>query len=304
MTLIRSKKIRYIAAMIAAAIFLPLCAAAQQNTPDAPAHKTELSLSATTLPELQAKVLHTITIPHNVEFRAGATLSPVSVNALADTIWTPLPFAPLIAISSVGSGWNTAMADGLRINEREGEHDKRLSGNNFAGAVYSAGAGAALQFDYAALFPGKWNHIVARSFHSLYYRGLTSASSGESWLYEADDGENRNGLNYYGNLFVGYKMPFMINLAGILIEGDRYLYNDPDGHKWGDDLIRWTLSSMIGAQFTGDLTGTLLVQFRSRRNFTSQTEDYDFYQDRVIDNENEQRLEFYRAAFALTYTIQ
>jgi len=276
---------------------------AQQSTTRSADQKNEVSLTASTRPELQAKYLRLITIPHNVELRAGASLTPVSINALCDTIWTPLPFAQLVASASAGTGWNTPAADGLRANRREGAHGSRLSGGNFNGAVCSAGPGGALQFDYAAIVPGKWNHIVARSYHTVYYRALTSASSGESWLYEADDGENRNGLNYYGNLFVGYKMPLMLNLAGFLIEADRYLYNEKQGEDWGDDLVRWTLSPMAGAQFTEELTGTVLVQFRSRRNFTGRTGDYGFYQERILDKDDPQHFEFFRAAAALTYSF-
>ena len=40
------------------------------------------------------------------------------------------------------------------------------------------------------------------------------------------------------------------------------------------------------------------------RNFTDETEDYDFYQDRVVDSGDERRLEFYRLVATLTYRLK
>jgi hypothetical protein len=176
--------------------------------------------------------------------------------------------------------------------------------------------GATIQFDLAAVFPGDWNHVVFLSYHEINCHGNTAAKNGEAWFFEADDGENRNGFNYYGNFVLGYQMPIMLNMAAFLTEMELYLYNSPAGLDrkiWGDDLIRWTFSGILNFALTDQLSMTLLAQFRTRRNFTnfdsskqdgSQADkDEMFYQKRILNTGDPMRLEFYRIAGVFTYRL-
>ncbi|MDR0623834.1 MAG: hypothetical protein LBG10_05325, partial [Treponema sp.] len=167
--------------------------------------------------------------------------------------------------------------------------------------------GGTLQFDLAALFPGDWNHVVFQSYHEINYRGYTGAAPGVSWVFENDEAENLNGFNYYGNILLGYQMPVFLNTVGILAEMDTYLYDTPGRDKWGDERTRWVFSGLFNFTLTKWFGAALLVQCRTRRNY----EDGDrknqaryFYRSRTLDRENPLRLEFYRVAAVLTFTIK
>jgi hypothetical protein len=151
------------------------------------------------------------------------------------------------------------------------------------------------------VFPGDWNHVIARSNHEINYKGYTRAKANESWYYENDDGENCNGFNYYGNFLIGYQMPVFLNFIALLAEADLYLYDMPNRSMWGDDKIRWTFSNILNFTITKQLSVTLITQFRTRRNFNEPDWKELYYQNRTIDNSNRLRLEFYRVAAALTY---
>lgn len=293
---------------LATAVFLSSASAIAADT-------TELSMVAATTLEAKLTLSESIDFPflpregpltegNSVRLKFGAELSPVSVNATFESTWTPIAFFQLVGGCAIGSGWNIPIADGLRYNSRSGLHDSMLTGDAFSGAVWSAKAGTVLQFDLAALRPGEWNHLVFRSYHSIYYRALSSASSEESWLYEADSGENRNGWNYYGNCFIGYGMPILIDMVGFLAEADLYLYDTPGRSYWGDDLIRWTFGPLVDFRLREGMNLALLVQLRTMRNFTASTEDYGFYQDRELVDGDPYRVEFYRVALTCTMRLR
>ena len=277
--------------------------------------ETTIGLTMTTKTELAAKISETISVPflvgsgpltsdNNVKFKLDGEASPVSLNAAFETVWTPIAFLEIVGGASAGSGWNIPMANGLRHNEREGAHDAELTGGPFNGLVWSVKGGAALQGDLAAFKPGDWNHLIFRTYHAFQYRALTSADSEESWLYRADDGENRNGWNYYGNYFLGYRMPIKLNMIGLLVEEDLYLYDVDGGDTWGDDISRWTFGLLANYAFTDRFSAMLMAQARTVRNFTDATDDYEFYQDRVVDTDDERRIEFYRLVATLTYRLK
>lgn len=281
---------------------LGLACAGIVTADEAPSSRTQLSLTAATTMEVQTKIAYDYAVIDNLKLKLSASFSPVSVNTSAGAIWLPFPFLELAFNSTIGSGWNIPIADGLRINQREGTNDNELVDAAFDGLVLGVEGGAAFQFDYAALVPGDWNHILFRTYHGLKYQAFTAADAGESWLYQADDGENRNGWSYTGTTFIGYQMPIFLNTVGLLAEGNLYLYDTPGGEVWGDDLMRWTLGAVMNFSVASKLGLTIISQAQTARNFTSATEDYGFYQDRII-TDDPIRLQFYRVAAILTLTL-
>ncbi len=270
----------------------------------------EASLSAADLnfvvaTTLETKVKITETVSSGiVQFKAGGELSPVSVNGTVETVLTPVPFLQVLAGASIGSGWNIPIANGLRMNERSGANDAKLTGGAFSGLVWSVKAGGVFQFDLAALKPGEWNHVVFQTSHVAKYRALSSASSSDSWLVESDLGENRNGWNYYGSYFLGYRMPLVLNTVGFLVEEDLYLFDTKDRALWGDDLPRWTFGPLVNFTLGKRTSAALLLQWHTMRNFTEETAEYGFYQDRKILDDDPYRIEFYRAAASVTVKLK
>jgi len=276
----------------------------------------ELLVQATTLPEMKLGYIRHYVFPflqgetpltkdNNIGLALSAEVSPVSLNGIAEMVWTPIAFFQFAAGGRIGSGWNIAFGDkaiyGIGINKPDKTGKAENSSTPFDGLLWKVQTGAALQADLAAIFPGEWNHVVIRSYHEINYKGYTRAAAGESWYFEADDGENINAFNYYGNFLVGYKMPILLNFVALLTEMDLYLYNTPNRCNWGDEKIRWTFSSILSFTFTEQLGLNVLTQFRTRRNYLESNWEDLYYRNRTIDNSDPLRLEFYRVAAALTY---
>jgi len=277
---------------------------------------SDLLLQITSLPEAKLGFTKRFIFPflqgessltedNNLGLALTAEISPISLNGIVEVVWTPIAFFQLAAGSRIGSGWNIELFDneiyGIGINQSDINGNAEINGNAFDGLLWKTQIGGAIQFDLAAIFPGDWNHIVARSYHEINYKGYSRAKENEAWYFEADEGENCNGFNYYGNFLIGYQMPIFLNLAGVLAEMDLYLYDTPDRERWGDDLIRWTFSGIFNFSITKQFGITLLAQFRTRRNFEQSNWQDLYYRNRILDNSNPLRLEFYRAAAALTY---
>ena len=254
-------------------------------------------------PFLQGK--SPLTADNNIGLDLGAEVSPVSLNTKAEAVWTPIAFFQLAAGGRMGSGWKITLfgadAFGIGINRPDAEGNAEHSGSGFDGLLWKAYAGGAVQFDMAALYPGDWHHLVARSWHEINYRGYTGARAGESWYYENDDGENVNGFNYYGNLLVGYQMPIFLNMAALLAEADLYLYDTPDRARWGDDKIRWTFSAVFNFVVGRQFNIAVIPQFRTVRNYRESGWEDLYYRSRHIDTSSPLHLEFYRVAAAVSY---
>ena len=292
---------------------LVLCLAGQSLAAE---ESRELSLQLSTLPE--AKLLFTqryifpflegntpLTEENNIGLSLTAEIAPVSINGVVEVIWTPIAFFQLSAGGRIGSGWKINFFGddiyGIGIN-RAGDGDRaEHSGSAFDGLLWKAQIGATLQFDLAAVFPGDWNHVVARTYHEINYAGYTAAARGESWYFENDLGENINGFNYYGNLFIGYQMPLILDTIGLLTEAELKLYDTPCRSQWGDDKIWWIFSLLGNFAFTNTFSTAILIQFNTERNFTEINWDELYYQKRNLDHSNPIRLAFYRAALVVTY---
>lgn len=297
-----------------AAFSVPLSARDASDASRSPAFSGDLNIVTSTLLEAKATVTGTVSVPflagegplvsgNSVQLKFGAELSPVSVNGTFETVWTPIAFFQLVAGGSLGSGWNIPIANGLARIGRVGAHDAEYLGGPFDGLVWSARGGAVFQFDLAALAPGDWHHVVFRTYQEAKYRTLTSAASGESWVYEADDGRNRNGWNYYGNWFAGYQMPIALETAGVLVEAEKSLYGTAGEEYWGDDLAVWTFGPVLSFRLADGISLAALVQLRTKYNYTDATKDYGFYEDRAVADDP-QRVGFYRAAASLSVRLR
>jgi hypothetical protein len=291
--------------------------------------KREIALTISSLPEAKLAFNQNFTFPflqgghfltrdNNIRLKLTAEMTPISLNGLADAYWTPAAFFQVRAGTRLGSGWNIELFGspvyGIGVNRPQagipagdGPVAAERAGAPFDGLLWKVHGGGTLQFDAAALFPGDWHHLVFQSYHEINYRGYTGAGSGVSWVFENDEAENLNGFNYYGNILVGYQMPVFLNTVGILVEMDKYLYDTPSRENWGDEKVRWVFSGLFNFTVTKWFGAALLVQCRTRRNY----EDGDrknaaryFYQTRTLDRENPLRLEFYRVAAVLTFTIK
>ncbi|GHV85131.1 hypothetical protein AGMMS50230_07390 [Spirochaetia bacterium] len=210
--------------------------------------QTDLLLVASTAREMQFGFEKRIIFPflqgtsaltsgNNITLKFGAELTPVSINILADTIWTPIAFLSFSLGSQIGSGWNYDMFGtrmngmGLYRHAAQGDPEEFADGSGLDGAVWDVHLGAALQFDLAAIFPGDWNHVVMKFENIVNYQNYTKARGTEQWYFKADDGINQNTFGYYFSGFLGYQMPLFLDMVGFQFESSLPFYNPQSGQS-------------------------------------------------------------------------
>jgi hypothetical protein len=289
---------------------------------------TDMLLQISSLPEAKLSLSQSFVFPflqgsgpltsdNNIAAVLGAEFSPVSLNGKAEIIWTPAAFFLLSGGGLAGSGWNMALGNGIGINKPEDEDESAakprkaiIDGTPFDGLLWRAWGAGTLQFDLAAVIPGDWNHILFQSRQELRYAAYSRAKPGESWVYEADFGENQNGLVYYASYVLAYQMPLspVLDTVGFMAELDKSLYNTPGGESWGENLGKWTFSGLFNFSFTPRFSTALVIQMQTRRNHG--TSDFnnkeEYYRDFELkdDGGGQRRLLYYRAALLFSYKIR
>ena len=183
-----------------------------------------------TFPFLQGN--HPMTSGNNVTFRLDAGINPIWAGLTGNTIISVAPFLNFRLGAMVGTGWNYDIGRlslvGLGLNRKTGIHDPITSevvGNGLDGVVWDVHAGAMLQFDLAALFPGDWNHVVMQYYNQIEYLAYSKAQEDAFWYYMNDEGINQNAFRYKFEFFIGYMMPIFLDLVGFQLEGTLPFYN-------------------------------------------------------------------------------
>jgi hypothetical protein len=281
---------------------------------------TSLSLAVSSLPEGKLTLSQSFTVPalqgdgplvkgNNVKFGINAEVTPISMNLLGNAVFTPIAFIELAAGGMIGSGWNIeGLGKGIGINVADSNGKTSVqagSDSPFGGTFLGAYFGGAFQFDFAAIAPGDWNHVLIRTYHEASTRMFSSAKPGDAWIYESDHGENQNGWKYYGSYLLGYQMPIFLNTVALMAEMNKYLYNTPGGEKWGDSVGRWDFGLVMNFKVTDRFGAALITQFRLYRNYSNfEYGDKDnnvYYRERDYDGKRD--LKFYRVAAILSYKL-
>jgi hypothetical protein len=261
-----------------------------------------------------------LTHDNNIAAVITAEVTPISVNGKAEVTWTPAAFFLLSGGGLAGSGWNMPLGNGIGINRPEGEsaappRKAIIDGEAFDGLLWRAWGAGTLQFDLGAIIPGDWTHVLFQSRQELRYGAYSRAAPGESWIFEADYGENQNGWVYYASYVLGYQMPLspVLNTIAFMAELEKTIYDTPllynslDGELWGENLGKWTFSGLFNFSITKRFSTTLVLQMQTRRNHGSSdfnNVDY-YYRDFELKHEGgDRRLLFYRAALLLNYKIR
>jgi hypothetical protein len=234
---------------------------------------TETSSSVTLIgssaPEIQVEAKYSIKQPvlvgqgaltsgNNIKLDLVGKASPVSVNAAATAVLTPIAILEFSVGGQVGTAWTFPLGDlyGIQISPDVGVSNTEE--DPLSGIYYKGKAGAAFQFDTGAVFPGEWSSVIIRVYQEIYYRAWTGAEDDQMWDYELSGGLV-NGLNYYGSYFLGYRMPIILNTIGLLLETDTY---NIDGDYYDDTF--YTLGIIANFGLTDTLSMTLIPQWNTK----------------------------------------
>jgi hypothetical protein len=286
---------------------------------------TALSLAVSSLPEAQLALTQTFVFPvlrgdhflvsgNNLATNLTFNVSPLSMNAGAEAVLTPIALAQIKAGAQGGSGWNIpGLGNGLAINRRGAENGKSFNdrtGSPFEGLVWKVYGGGVIQFDLAAVLPGDWNHVLFQTYQEVNYRANTRAAANQLWEYENEGGLLRNGLNYYASYVIGYQLPTsrFLNLVGFMGEMELKLWDQLDydsaaRDSSGYDKPDWKLSALYNAGITEKFGVTFILQMRTVLHYTEASGE-DYYLDRKLDAEKPGLFTFYRAAAVLSWNLR
>ena len=213
-------------------------------------------------PFLQGKT--PLTSDNNIALKLDAALSPIWAGLTGDGVLTVFPFLSFTVGAMVGAGWNYDLFGrlplvGLGLNRRTDPDDPNdgVIGNGFDGVAWDVHAGAMVQFDLAAFFPGDWSHVVMQFYNKIDYLAYTKAKGDDLWYYLGDDGMNMNSFRHSFDFFAGYAMPVFVDLVGYQLSGTLPFYNTEAGSSVRDRAY--------------SLTNAFIVNFRINKSWSIMT---------------------------------
>lgn len=210
-----------------------------------------------------------LTESNNITAKLGAQVDITTFNFMADAVWTPLAFFNLSLGAQLGSGWNYKLAgtpvNGMGLYQRNDNEDpvERAQGSGLDGVVWNVHGGAALQFDFAAVFPGDWNHVIMSVDNGFHYQNYTKAHGSEQWYFRSDDDLYQNWFSYYFSGVFGYQMPIFIDMVGLLFEMSLPLYNPQSGELFSSREPEMICSLVTDLKIGKKVSLTVLTQFQN-----------------------------------------
>ncbi len=213
-------------------------------------------------------------------------LSPVSSSAIGQFSFSPIAFLVFDAGASVGTGWSLGPFHGLSLNRPAAA---ALDPIDFGGAVWSAWGAGTFQFDFGAVFPGKWSHVVLLATAKVQYAANTGAADGEAWDWENERDDYFNGARFNGTYVLAYQMPARLNLIGVMAESEEWLGSVRDlspmasSGGWGSDFRLWYVNALANFSFGKRDSLTVIGQFRCSQDWTDGTALERYFGDRDYD---------------------
>lgn len=238
---------------------------------------------------------------NNLRLKGTGELSPVSANIVGQVSLTPIALLVFDLGAGIGTGWTLGPFRGLGIN-----NNGTIDLTPFGGAVWRAWGAATFQFDFAAIFPGDWNHIVLLSNAKVEYESNTGASATDAWLWEADSGENFNGFKLWTTSVLAYQMPLVLNMFGIMFETEEWLGSVREMSPmasvggWGSDFCIMQIGPMFNFRFSEKDSLAVLVQFKRKIDWTDATTRAPDFRDRDYEDGY---WYFNRVAFSYTHSF-
>ncbi len=209
--------------------------------------------------------------------RSTTGISPVSLTQEFQLNATPIAFLRFAVGGFAATGWNIGIFDGLgTVDTVTGEIDD----GSFEGLVLRGYGSFTFQFDFAAVVPGEWNHVVIVYSPRMTWQTFTGGDKDEPWSFELDDGSNYRGPELSQTLFLGHQPPGMaLSTVGFLLEWDRLVGSAKERGEESSS-VDWdagftTLKTALVMNFAfGDVHSlTVLPQFRFDRLATPATVD-------------------------------
>jgi hypothetical protein len=205
---------------------------------------------------------------NSITLKLDASLSPITAGLKGSTVINVFPFLSFTFGAMGGTGWNYSLFGkhplaGLGLNRRTSIEDTNegVIGKGLDGLVCNVNAGATMQFDFAVIFPGDWNHVLINIYNEVDYFAYTKAKGNDFWYYQTDKGLNQNAFRYEFDAILAYAMPIFIDLAGVQFEGSLPIYNIATGNKVRDIGFEFDIAFLANFAINDHLSIMALARF-------------------------------------------
>ena len=134
------------------------------------------------------------------------------------------------------------------------------------------------------------------------YRAVIGVDSLTSWVFQDDDGENRNGFTYCASYVLGYQMPLPMNMIAFRLETEKTFFKVPAGRAkstWGEDRYHLVFGPIISFKPIEQLTIMLIAQWQTTHTYSAGNLET-FYQNRTFDKD---KIVFKRVGIIFDATI-
>ena len=215
---------------------------------------------------------------NKLRFYGQLELTPVSIMPAIGISFSPIAFLNFSTGSSIGTGW-TVKSGSINLQGIAEWNPSTAAYEDiaFKSAFWEFWGEGTFMFDFAAIKPGDWNHIVAYTSYKLAYQGITTGGeNGNPWLYKLI-GEKINGWQYTTNFIAVYQMPPVLQTVGVQTELSGQLNGTKDFaaqyHSMNPNFMDISVSPIMVFEFSKEDTLTLQFKFASRRSYTEKASD-------------------------------
>ncbi len=234
----------------------------------------------------------------SVDFSGGLALTPVSVMGKTSVSLTPVAFLNFSAGFNVATAWEAFGVKSISCyDEKKNEYCQQTAFETWYWQWWVSGT---FMFDFAAIVPGDWHHVVMLASYELSRASLMNAKD-DFVLYEFQTSENLiNDFYMDSNLILGYQMPMKLSLVGIKAEVQGYLGDEKFSSYGGycGDFKRISISPVMEYDFSDKNSLFMMVEFDSRRSFA---EEHDETCKEPLLTQKGREWYFYRIAFSFTH---
>lgn len=239
---------------------------------------------------------------NNVKLVGTAEITPVSIALEPSVEFTPIAFLVFSSGFRMGTGWNFIGINGFaNYDDAAGKYEPVTPFADWYLRFWMQGL---FQFDLAAVLPGDWNHVVTQATYQALYTMNTDVKKGDAWCWQ---GSNNlvNGWEYYSSVFLGYQMPLLLQMVGVMFEFSGYY--DADGIKteyraFKNDFMTTQISPLANIQFNEHHSLAVMFNFSNRRGFDRAANDANHETDLNLTYTSDEWF-FKRVALRYSYTF-
>lgn len=140
----------------------------------------------------------------NLSVDIGAELTPIDFGPILCVTFMPLPFLYFNAGGMFCAGWPLMGIDSISVLNPDTKEWTVLT--PFVNNYYELYASGTFQWDFGAIIPSDWAHVIITATYKVLYKGMTGMSKDDIWSWMGEPNMT-NGLTYYQTYMLGYHFP-------------------------------------------------------------------------------------------------